>query len=321
MFLRVRSIAILASLVLGVSACDLDSGGSKPPPPDGGPTGAPGGQAQVRAVHGSPDAGPVDVYIYATSASLPGSPTISNLRYRAISNYVNVSSGAYNVDIYPQGRRANPVIPTESINVNSGQQVTAAVTGEVAKATIGFTNFVEPAETPGQAALIVHHAAPILTGVANLDPIGVGYYDANVAGGGNPSNGNIPVAAITKELLAFSNLPSPSGAAIASGPAPSGQAPVDGEFFVAPLPANLPTAIGFAAGSPVSDGAPLASIIASALPTQLATNTTLPNSTLQNDTSERLPAGAHLSIFAVDNTTATNGATPPPVTLIGTLDP
>ena len=168
------------------------------------------------------------------------------------------------------------------------------------------------------STLIVHQAAPSLaTNVTPIDPVGVGYYDASVAGGGNPSNGNVPVAAITRQLVAFSYQP---GAAGPSGPAATGQ-PLGGEFFLSPLPANLPLAIGFAAGAPSSDGAPLGSIIAAALLTQLATNTTLPNATLQNDTSEGLPAGAHLSIFAVDNAAATNGATPAPVTLIGTLDP
>ena len=283
-----------------------------------GPTTTPG-QAQIRAVAGSPDAGAVDVYVYSANASLPSSPTISNLRYRAISNYIAVSSGAYNVDFYPQGRRANAVVPTQSLTVNAGQQGTAALVGEVANGNVDDATFLEPAETAGRSALIVHHAAPGLAGtLATIDPLGVAFYDASVAGGGNPSIGNVPVASITTQLFSFSYQ---AGFAGPSGPAVTGQV-LGGEYFVSPLPAGLPLAIGFAAGAPGSDGAQLASVVASAVPTQLASNTTLPNTTLQNDTSERLPSGAHLSIFAVDNTAASsNGVTPPPATLIGTLDP
>ena len=318
---RSTFIAMLSVLATGVSACDFDNGSSKPPspgpPPTTGPTGAPG-QAQFRAVAGSPDAGSVDVYIYSAGTSLPSSPTVANLRYRAISNYVNVASGDYDIDVFPQGQRSNGIVPTQLITINSGQQATAALAGEVASRSVDVATFIEPAETQGQSALIIHHAAPgLATSVVPVDPVGVAYYDASVAGGGNPSNGNVPVAAITRQLVAFSYQP---GAAGASGPAASGQL-VGGEFFLSPLPATLPLAIGFAAGAPSSDGTPLGSIVASALLTQLATNTTLPNATLQNDTSERLPAGAHLSIFVVDNSAAANGATPAPVTLIGALDP
>ena len=304
-------------LAFGASACDLDNGGSKPPPPDNGPTSSPG-QASVRAVQGSPDAGPLDVYVYPSGASLPNSPTIGNLRYRAISNYVNVSSGSYNVDVFVQGRRSTPLTPTETIAIDPGTQVTAAVTGEVANGSIGYTNFIEPAVSAGQSALIVHHAAPGLTGaLASIDPLGFAVYDANVAGGGNPSNGIAPIASITTQLFSFSYQ---SAAVGPSGPAPSGQT-VGGQFFLAPIPANFPAAIGFAAGAPAADGSPLGAISASAIPTQLATNTTLPNTTLKNLTSERLPAGAHLSIFAVDNIPVSNGLAPQPLTLIGTLDP
>ena len=208
--------------------------------------------------------------------------------------------------------------PTETIAVDPNTQVTAAVTGEVAGGSIGYTNFIEPSETAGQSALIVHHAAPGLTGaLASIDPLGFAVYDATVAGGGNPSNGIAPVASITTQLFSFSFQ---SAALGPSGPATSGQT-AGGQFFLSPLAANFPAAIGFAAGTPAADGSPLGAISASALPTQLATNTTLPNTTLKNLTSERLPAGAHLSIFAVDNIPVSNGLAPQPLTLIGTLDP
>jgi len=158
---------------------------------------------------------------------------------------------------------------------------------------------VEPDEVVGQTALIVHHASPYVQSA--IAPVGVGVYDASAANGGAPAS--------AAEVFAFS-LKNPSG------PAVSGAAPSDGEYFLSPLPTTLPAAIGFAAGAPSSPGSPLASVAVYATAPQLAiplTNKTAAQTTLAADSASAVPAGAHISIFAIDTEAAAQ--------LVGTLDP
>jgi hypothetical protein len=255
--------------------------------------------AQVRAVHASPDAGAVDIYVYATPAR-PSTPTIPGAAYPQISAYLSVPAASYTVDVLAKGEASTgTAVATEHVTVAGNTQYSIVVGGKVANHSLQFINFVEPAEIAGQTALIVHHASPFVA--AAIAPVGVGVYDAAAAGGGAPSS--------VSEVFAF-NLKN------SSGPATSGAQPLDGEYFLSPLPSSLPAAVGFAAGAPSLPGNSLASIAVSATLPQLAAGLSSPTAaqqTLAADASSAVPAGAHLSVFAIDTATAAR--------LIGTLDP
>lgn len=251
--------------------------------------------AQVRAVHGSPDAGAVDIYVYPAGTARPGSPAVKGASYPQITGYLTVAAGTYAVDVLAAGAAATAAaVASETVTLAANTQESIAVAGKVANKSLAFVNFVEPAETLGQTALIVHHASPYVQSA--VSPVGVGVYDASAA-----------APATVPQIFAFS-LVTPS-----SGPAASGTV-AGGEFFLSPLPAGLPAAVGFAAGPPAAAGQ-LTTLI-SATPSQLASglqNRTSQEQTLAADTTSAIPPGAHLSIFAVDTTTSAQ--------LIGTLDP
>jgi hypothetical protein len=272
-----------------ISACSNGSSGSATPVPAG----------QVRAVHASPDAGPVDIYIYA-GTTRPSTPIIAGATYPQITGYLTIPASAYTVDVLPKGAASTAAaVASESVTVNANTSYSVVVGGKVGAGTLQFINFVEPPEVAGQTALVVHHASPFVQSAIN--PVGVGVYDAAAANGAAPASAT--------EVFAFS-LKNPSG------PATSGAVPTDGEYFLSPLPATLPAAVGFAAGAPSAAGSALASIAVYATPSQLASvlaNKTAAQQTLAADTSSAVPAGAHLSIFAIDTTAAAE--------LIGTLDP
>jgi hypothetical protein len=292
--LEVRSItrsaalafATAASLALG--ACSSSSSPTAPTPKF----------AQVRAIHASPDAGPVDIYVY--KGSRPSTPTVAAATFPQITNYLKVPVGKYTVDVIAPAGSPSTTAPvaSEQVTVSANVQYSIAVGGKVAANTLQFVNFVEPAESAGVSAVIVHHASPTVQSI--VSPVGVGIYDAAAAAGGAPA------ASATTQLFTFSLTPT-------SGPATSGNIS-GGEYFLSPLPSGLPSAIGFAAGAP--GGASLASVAVYATPSQLAsvlTQQTSAQQELAQDTTSAFPSGAHLSVFAID--TASNAE------LIGTLDP
>jgi hypothetical protein len=248
-------------------------------------------------VHGSPDAGPVDIYVYAQGTARPSTPAVSAAAYPQITGYLSLPPGAYTVDVVdPAGSPSTTAaVASENVTVTSKVAYSIVVGGKVANKTLTFVNFVEPTETAGQTALIVHHASPFVQNALD-GPVGVGVYDASQTA---PTS--------IAQLFGFS-LTTPI-----SGPAASG-AVSGGQYFLSPLPSGLPTAIGFAAGPPASGGN--FTTLITATPSQLASglkNPTSAQQTLAADTSSAIPAGAHVSIFAVDTTSAAQ--------LIGTLDP
>jgi hypothetical protein len=288
LYSRSRSIAAIAAsaLTLALGACSSHSSVTPTPQP-----------ALVRAVHGSPDAGPVDIYVYAQGATRPSTPTVAAAAYPQITGYLSVPAGPYTVDVIAPAGSPSTTSPvaTENVTVSSQVAYSIVVGGKVANKTLTFVNFVEPSETAGQTALIVHHASPFVQNALN-GPVGVGVYDASKTA---PTS--------IAQLFGFS-LTTPI-----SGPAASG-AVSGGQFFLSPLPSGLPTAVGFAAGPPATGGN--FTTLITATPSQLASglkNPTAAQQELAADTSSAVPAGAHISVFAIDTTSAAQ--------LIGTLDP
>ena len=290
--LRLRGLAVAAAIAapIALGACTSTSTSSSPPIV---PTPVP---AQVRAIHGSPDAGPVDLYVYKQGTSRPGTPTVAAAAYPQITDYLKLKPGSYTIDVVaPAGSPSTTkAVATENVAVQTKVQYSVVVGGTLAAKSLQFVNFVEPAETSGQTALIVHHASPYVQSA--VSPVGVGVYDSS-----KPAPASIP------QLFGFSLSTS------TSGPAASGKVS-GGQYFLSPLPGGLPAAIGFAAGVPAGGGN--FTTLITATPSQLAAplqNKTAAQQQLAADTSSAIPAGAHLSIFAVD----TKGA----AQLIGTLDP
>ena len=295
---RFSLLCAAVPLIVGLAACNGGNPTLTPPP----------GQTFgfVRSVHGSPNAGAVDIYVYPTGLPLPSVPSFSNVRYPAITPYLSLAAGNSTIAVFPQGQRGTPTL-SESVQVLSNEHITAAVTGIFGGSNnnLGVTNFIEPPTTAGQASITVHHASPSQVTPPNPNPIAVGIYDAT----GNANTNT--------QLFTFSYT---SGT---SGPAASG-AVSGGQWFLSPLPGvGIPNEIGFVAGQPGAANGPLATVDTAATLQQLATNCApgFQNATLAGNAQNTLPAGAHLSIFAVDKNNGGNSAGLPGGTLIGTLDP
>jgi hypothetical protein len=77
----------------------------------------PSGQVEVRIVHGSPSA--VDVYVTAPGADLATTtPTLTNLPFEAVSAYLTVAAGSYEIRVTPTG--------TKTVAIDSGAVALAA---------------------------------------------------------------------------------------------------------------------------------------------------------------------------------------------------
>jgi hypothetical protein len=296
----------IAFAAISLASCGTN-GSSTPIAPVQQPTTAPTGTFTVRAVHGSPDAGPVDIYVFPKGGTQSATPGIANLQYPGITSYYPVAAGTYTVDVYAAGTQT--LLASETITGAANQQLTTVVAGQVANSTVQFQNFVEPVETAGVAAAIVHHASPAVN--AAVSPVAVGVYTASSSGA--------PAASSTIQAFTFALATATATTPGLSGPAAPGTTS-GGEYF-APLSAALPTPLGFAAGAP-GTGGQLGSVATFTTVSGLATalnpagyGLTSLESTLAADTANAVPAGAHVSVFAVDSVTN------PPGILIGTLDP
>lgn len=60
------------------------------------------GQVKVRVIHAAPAAAGVDVYVTAPGAPLTG-PVLTNVPFRAVSNYLSIPAGTYQIRVTPTG--------------------------------------------------------------------------------------------------------------------------------------------------------------------------------------------------------------------------
>jgi hypothetical protein len=222
--------AALALAASSLAACGGSNGGNYIAAPQ---------SAYVRAVHGSPNAGNVDVYVYAQGTSRPVSPALANVPYKAISSYAMLSAGTYTIDVLAAGSPSSTkAVASENVTLTANEHASVVVGGE-AGSTLQFFNFVEPAETAGVSALVVHHASPFVGSAIN--PVGVGVYDASAVSG-------VPTPAQTTQLFTFA---------------------VGAQQVISPVPvSSLPATLGLAAGAPgtaslasVAVSAPLSAVI------------------------------------------------------------
>jgi len=78
-------------------------------------------QAKLRIIHGSPSAGPVDVYLTPPGTSITSTaPTYANLSFLADTDFVSYAAGNYTLTITPAGSKAAAIGPTTITLANDG---------------------------------------------------------------------------------------------------------------------------------------------------------------------------------------------------------
>jgi hypothetical protein len=77
--------------------------------------------AQVRVAHLSPDAPPVDVWV-------DGTVVLENVPFKAVSSYLSLEAGTYNVKVTPSGSDS-PVVIDADLDLAAGIDYTVAATG------------------------------------------------------------------------------------------------------------------------------------------------------------------------------------------------
>ncbi|HAN22141.1 MAG: hypothetical protein A2Y15_07850 [Clostridiales bacterium GWF2_36_10] len=77
----------------------------------------------IRLFHASPNAPSVDVYAN-------GNMIANGLSYKQLTNYLSVPSGNYNIEIFPEGQKNNPVLSGQ-VNIPANSAFTAAAISEL----------------------------------------------------------------------------------------------------------------------------------------------------------------------------------------------
>ncbi len=113
---------------------------------------AQGEPAQVRVVHASPDAPPVDVLV-------DGNVVFQNVAYNNISDYMPVAAGSHTVAIVPAGA-AEPVLAQTTADLEADQPYTLAATGKQALLEPLLLRDDPSLPPPGQARLRFIHLSP-----------------------------------------------------------------------------------------------------------------------------------------------------------------
>ena len=112
---KLTNYAMLLLAVVGMgllAGCSDDEDNPIAPTPDG---------VQVRVAHLSPDAPNVDVYVN-------GGVALTDVPFQAISAYLPLAAGSYDITVYATGTTTNPVID-ENLSFVSGKAYTVAATG------------------------------------------------------------------------------------------------------------------------------------------------------------------------------------------------
>lgn len=182
--MRLALLAGILALAGGLAGCNSSSGNALGPITGLGPG---GNTAQVRFVNGSPDAGPVQIFIdnqqqFCTSGS---SGTGCSVSYGQVTTYaVKLNAGSHAVVLKDQNG-ATISVPNGQLTVNGGGRYSVVLTGELhpsygSSPNLGLTVFNDmPYNTPsGGAAVNVRYASPAMA-AANPSPLQFGYFTNN----------------------------------------------------------------------------------------------------------------------------------------------
>lgn len=186
--------ALLASIIAlagSLAACSGNASNALGPISGFGPG---GNNAQVRFVNGSPDAGPVQIFIdnqqqFCTNGSTGSACSVS---YGQITTYaVNLGAGQHAIVLKDQNGNAIS-IPSGTLSVNGGGHYSLVLTGEVhpsygGSPNLGLTTFTdEPFNTPSGGAAVNFHYASTFTSAANPAPLQFGYFLNNNTSSATP---------------------------------------------------------------------------------------------------------------------------------------
>lgn len=120
-----KTLRLLAVLAMGMAAfgCSDDDSPTSPLPPTVEPPAAIN-DVRLRVAHLSPDAPAVDILVN-------GDVVLSGVQYKDISEYLDLASGEYRIQVTPAGNNSVSVIDA-TVMLESGYVYTVAATGFVA---------------------------------------------------------------------------------------------------------------------------------------------------------------------------------------------
>lgn len=114
----------------------------------------PGGVARLRVVHNSPDAPNVDVIVN-------GGVALANVPFGAISDYLSVPGGAYDVKVSPAGAAATgPYVIDADVVLTAGMDYTVIASGVLAEIYPAVLVDDNSAPAAGNARLRFFHGSP-----------------------------------------------------------------------------------------------------------------------------------------------------------------
>jgi hypothetical protein len=196
-------LTAVLGLSVGTAACgdDDDDNGTNPPEQT----------AQVRAVHASPDAPAVDIYVEGSST-----PIATNVSYGDATPYVTVPAGSYNIQLRPAGADSStdPIYETGNVSLTADAVLTAVAAGLLNSADAADSFRIIPQfegfATPGSGNAIVRilHAGSDAPTV-NLDVGADGsneitdlarFADTGASGIDLPGGSPIPLAVVVDGL-------------------------------------------------------------------------------------------------------------------------
>lgn len=117
---KILMMTALLAMSFALAGCSDDNDDATMTGPDLGDG------VMLRVVHGSPDAGLVDVYAEGVAM-----PLLSSVPYAAVSGYLELDAGTYNIQLRPAGASAGsaPVYETGDVTVADGETYTAVAAG------------------------------------------------------------------------------------------------------------------------------------------------------------------------------------------------